>query len=273
MVIKKILNRKPITLVVHIQTSGIQKIGIRIEDIIKPYSIYIDRVQTIRGKGKFYLRIPQSPQVAKITIYDKNRRGDNSFKAVFEEVPLKRKFTVNQITNPVTREFVKFAQWFSDKAGILDSNQTIYIADSGKFRIDYVNDIRDRKTGRILETPARINKGTGIIEIARNKFKTYTIPMRMAILLHEFSHFYLNRVMEDETEADMNALLIYLGLGYSRVEAIKVFLRVFYKTPSDGNVQRYKVIENMINNFEKTKMRLIGNRKSYNRNYYYDGEV
>ena len=54
--------------------------------------------------------------------------------------------------------------------------------------------------------------------------------MRMAILLHEFSHFYLNDRMEDETEADLNGLLIYLALGYPRIEAYQSFF---------NNIQRH----------------------------------
>lgn len=267
MLIKKVLNRKPTTLVIHLQTNGTQKIGVRVDDILKPYTTYINRIQTINGRGKFYLRLPQSPEIAKIKVYD--NAGDN-FKAVIEQLPLKAKFTVNEIANPVTKHFVRFAQWFSDKAGILDSDQTIYISPTGRFRIDYVDNIVNRQTGEVLTTPARINKRTGIIEIARNKFINYTVPMRMAILIHEFAHFFLNKNMEDETEADINALLILLGLGYSRVEANKVFLQVFMRRPSDGNVQRHKIIENMIKNFEKSNIKIVNSIKA-NR-YYYEGK-
>jgi hypothetical protein len=89
----------------------------------------------------------------------------------------------------------------------------------------------------------------------------------MAILLHEFSHFFLNKVQDDEQEADMNALLIYLGLGYSRSEVKKVFLKVFANTPSDVNVQRYRdTIEKVINNFDNSNFKVIGG------NYNYKGE-
>jgi hypothetical protein len=48
--------------------------------------------------------------------------------------------------------------------------------------------------------------------------------MRFAILCHEFSHFYVNDNMDDESEADINGLLIYLGLGYPRIEGYQAFL-------------------------------------------------
>ena len=81
-----------------------------------------------------------------------------------------------------------------------------------------------------------------------------TIPMRLAILLHEFSHFYLNETMDDEIEADLNGLLIYLGLGYPRIEAYQAFLETFKGVPSEQNKNRYDVINKFINDFEKVNM-------------------
>jgi hypothetical protein len=60
--------------------------------------------------------------------------------------------------------------------------------------------------------------------------------------------------MHDETEADLNGLLIYLGLGYPRIEACEAFLEVFEQYPSEENGKRYKKIENFINNFEKNNI-------------------
>jgi hypothetical protein len=76
----------------------------------------------------------------------------------------------------------------------------------------------------------------------------------MAILLHEFSHFYLNENINDEVEADLNGLLIYLGLGYPRIEGYQAFLEVFKDSPSMQNKNRYDIINNFIRDFEKQKM-------------------
>ena len=48
-----------------------------------------------------------------------------------------------------------------------------------------------------MGTPARIGRRTGVIQVNKTQFEAFTIPMRMAILLHEFSHFYLNEKMDD----------------------------------------------------------------------------
>ena len=56
--------------------------------------------------------------------------------------------------------------------------------------------------------------------------------------------------MDDEVEADLNALLIYLGLGYPRIEAFEVFAQTFISAPTDQNQVRYDKIKQFIDEFE-----------------------
>ena len=76
----------------------------------------------------------------------------------------------------------------------------------------------------------------------------------MIILLHEFSHKYRNPKIDleisNEVGADLNALYIYLGLGYSKVDAIFVFANVFLKAQSQGNLDRMRKIMDYIKRFE-----------------------
>ena len=46
-------------------------------------------------------------------------------------------------------------------------------------------------SGSYLPTPARISQLNGKMEVSYMQFLEYTVPMRMAILLHEYSHFYV----------------------------------------------------------------------------------
>jgi hypothetical protein len=64
-------------------------------------------------------------------------------------------------------------------------------------------------------------------------------------LLHEFSHFYVNKNMEDEVEADRNSLILYMGLGYPRIDAYNVYLDVFENTPSELNKERYEELQKL----------------------------
>ena len=71
--------------------------------------------------------------------------------------------------------------------------------------------------------------------------------MRVAILLHEFAHFYVNKVMTDEVEADEHSLTLYMGLGYPRIDAYNVYLDVFETTPTEGNKDRYDALQRLFN--------------------------
>ena len=77
--------------------------------------------------------------------------------------------------------------------------------------------------------------------------------MRMIILLHEYSHKYLNPTVNKpiayETGADINALRIYLALGYPPSEAHYAFLHVFKDANNHQNHKRYEIIKDFIYKF------------------------
>jgi hypothetical protein len=253
--IRKIrLNEKPTTLKIVIETNGEQRIWLKVKDANRKNTFYTKRFSDINGRQSFFVRLPQAPEVAKVIVYnDKTGRGrrDFGFRVLsITEVPLK--------TTPIkmskkTKSFVKFAQEFCDECGYLSSSPTghTYRSNNGKFRIDLFDKIRSKKSKKVIGTPARISQLTGKIEVSKAMFKRYTIAMRMAILLHEYSHFYLNRVPSDESEADINGLKIYLSLGYPRIDAYNVFLNVFKKSASEQNLHRYEKLDSFIRNFEE----------------------
>jgi hypothetical protein len=159
---------------------------------------------------------------------------------------LEKKLDVIDFGNPLVRSFVNFCTRFCYNAGSLSSGT--YVSDDKKFVIKYLATIEDN--GQEQTTPARIELNTGVIEVSKKQFVNFTIPNRMAILLHEFSHVYLNNNQDDEVEADLNGLLIYLGLGYPRIEAFEVFASTFMNAPTEQNKMRFDKIKNFIDNFE-----------------------
>lgn len=249
------LKNEPCTLALTVVTRTPKKFFLQVRDRDKPNTVYTSRYATIEDKDTFYVRMPLSPEVADIVLMsesEKNGGGkDNDYRIELKKIPLLKKLNAFSHANPVISSFVKFAEEFSEKAGYISAGSSIYTSDDGRFRIDYLDDILDRTTGKDLKTPARISKSTGVIEISRNKFLTYTVPQRMAILLHEFSHFYLNEDAANEIEADLNALLIYLGLGYPRIDAMNVFINVFSTAPSEQNKDRIEIIDKFLTDFEK----------------------
>jgi hypothetical protein len=254
--------QRPITLVIEVATASPQKIEVVVRDANKNNTKYTQRWSTVRGEQKFYIRMPLSPYEAVLSIYNKAvgnlpKGEDASFNVVsVDAISLKRKMDCVNWDNPRITDFVHFAQQFSENAGILSAGQfpngSTYISDHGNFRIDYFDDIRSKK-GLLIPTPARISQSNGIIQVSKKHFKAMTVPMRLAILLHEFSHFYLNNDMADETEADLNGLLIYLALGFPRIEAYQSFLNTFKDTPTQQNKGRFDILHQFITNFERDK--------------------
>jgi hypothetical protein len=240
-------------LLVKVITISPQKIRIKVIDADQPNTCFTDRYQTIDGEGVFFVRMPVSAQNLLVYIYNEAygnlpKGQDNTFEVVsITKEPLDKKLDIIDFSNPLVRSFVNFATRFSYNAGSLPSGE--YISDDGKFLIRYLTTITDN--GVEQSTPARIDVDNGIIELSKRQFQEYTVPNRMAILLHEFSHVYLNADVDNEVEADLNALTIYLGLGYPRIEAFEVFAQTFMNAPTDQNEVRYNKIKQFIDEFEK----------------------
>lgn len=241
------------TLLINVSTKKSERIHLIVGDNDQPNTLFTKRWKTIDNDFTFFVRLPITGRELFIDIYNEkypNVEADSSFTVTkIEKLPLEKRIDVIDMGNDDLRGFVNFATRFCYHAGNLNCGN--YRSRSGKFCIEYLPTIISSRTNRELETPARINKDTGIIQISKKKFFPDTVPMRMAILLHEFSHFYVNDDIDNETEADLNALLIYLGLGYPRFEAHEAFLKTFINTPTPENKKRYDVLKNFIDDFEK----------------------
>ena len=241
-----------LTLLVKVKTYESQKIRIKVIDAEQPYTTFTDRFRTVDGESIFFVRMPVSPREAMVYIFNEANGNmqvgaDPSLEVIsITKEPLEKKLDVIDFSNGQVRSFVNFATRFAYNAGSLPSGT--YTSDDRKFVIKYLPTIQDN--GVEQTTPARIDIDSGIIEISKKQFRDFTVPNRIAILLHEFSHVYLNDNIDDEVEADLNGLLIYLGLGYPRIEAFEVFAKTFLAAPTEQNKMRYQKIVNFIDNFE-----------------------
>jgi len=254
-------NKVPFSLLLGIKTSKPEKIIVQISDNKKPDTYYINRKVDVDGYRELNLNLPQSPSATLLTVFNVKNGNvapnrDKSFQiSRFEPENLEH---CPILMKKDTVSFVKFAQQFSENASILSAGKykpSIYRSDDSKFHIDYYNRIFDRETKKFMSTPARIGHTSGIIEVAKIDFLKYTVPMRMIILLHEYAHKYLNPTVNKpiayETGADINALHIYLALGYPPTEAHFAFLNVFKDSNHEANVRRYKIISDFIDKFTK----------------------
>jgi len=240
------------TLLIKVRTNSPQSIRIIVSDAHQPNTEFTNRYKTIDGETIFFVRMPVTGQDVLVEVFNEQYGNltsgqDNTFEVVsITKEQLDKKLDVIDFANPLIRSFVNFATRFSYNAGSLPTGT--YVSDDKQFVIKYLPIIQDG--GQEQTTPARIDIDNGTIEISKKQFIEFTIPNRMAILLHEFSHPYLNKDVDDEIEADMNGLLIYLGLGYPRIEAFEVFAKTFMNAPTEANKHRFDTIKNFIDNFE-----------------------
>ena len=242
-----------LTIKIVVSTASPQKIRIIVSDKDLPNTVFTDRYKTVNGESTFFVRMPVSGKTAIIAVYNYDNGNlpegqDNSFvvKKISKE-ELEKKLDVIDFSNPYVKSFVAFCTRFCFNAGWIGSGN--YVSDDRKFVIEYHTILTDEQ-GAEVTTPARIDVTDGVIQVSQRQFSEMTIPNRMAILLHEFSHYYLNDNMDDEIEADLNGLLIYLGLGYPRIEAFEVFTKTFMSAPTEENMARFDKIKNFIDNFE-----------------------
>lgn len=257
-------NGMPFTLLIEVTTKKPEVISIIAKDANKYNTYYISRKGDVNGKRVFELKFPQTPNLMTISIFNpKNGNYSNDEDKSFEITKFEAKElkTCSLWADRDIYNFIKFAQYFSANASVLsagDYKPSIYRSDDGKFCIDYYQKIRNRKTGAFVSTPARIGHNTGIIEISKSDYERYTVPMRMIILLHEFSHKYMNpkigRKISDEVSADINALNIYLSLGYPAIEAQYAFLKVFKSANNSFNKKRYLILNDFITKFSNGEL-------------------
>ena len=245
-------NRK-LTLAVTIYCEQGCRFHVIAEDL-KPNSRYVDREINVTGNRTIELKFPVTPKKMKIKVaISPNNPNRPNFMVKIEERELT---TYNIFLDQTAQDFLKLAIPFCQVCGFtqVGNGGRIYSVPDRKFNIRFMNVIRDAQTGKVYNTPARVGHTTGIIEIAKAKYDKYTIPMRLIILLHEFSHKYRNEKMglpiSHEIGADINALYIYLGLGFSKVDAIYVFANVFLKAQTPGNIKRMRKIQEYIAKFE-----------------------
>ena len=218
-------NNKAMRLSITIKCKGRRVFRVYAKDTGKKNSMYGDRVIKVMNQRTIFFSFPVTPKNLTIKCFDKFDKSNQDFEVSIEELPL---ITYNIWLDPGTRQFLKLAVYFSQVCGFQKAfkDGRVYQTANEKYKIKYYPVIVDPKTNRAMNTPARVGHTTGNIDVAKIKYDRYTLGMRMIILLHEYAHKHKNpRIgleIKNEIGADINALYIYLGLGFSKVEAIYV---------------------------------------------------
>lgn len=254
MTYKLVTRYSPCMVQIVILTQSAEVLCLKVYDPNQKNTVFTERKKTITGKESLFVRMPLSSNVINIQVYNEKNgdlpsNEDSTFKILAVKM-LDLDITLPQTkmdTSEVT-SFVRFAQKFCYNAGWIDANKD-YMSTNGKYKIEYLPFIVSSKTGQKMQTPARISTKDGRIQVSQEAFVPFTIPMRMAILLHEFSHYFINSDMSNEVEADLNGITIYLGLGYPIKEVYSAFGETFVGYPTEENKKRYDIINSFIKNY------------------------
>ena len=262
-------NNKKLTLGFFTRCNDIRSIRTIVENSNKPNTIYAEgNVRINPGDDNFYIRMPQSPEKIVVRIFDEaegyNTQKSNTFNYECRILPLKQKLDSFDFTNVSLMNFVHAMQEFAEDAGVLSAgmgqNQSIRMDNSGMYRFHYVDYIESEPS-----SIAMINSESRRITFARQLMLKSTVPGRFCVGMHEYSHGFKNREMENEEEADWNAMKICLGLGYPRKEIYHVFANIFKSNNTFQNRKRAKKIEDFLFRWENES-------GQGNTDYYYIGE-
>jgi hypothetical protein len=174
-------------------------------------TLYFDRKKRIKGKETMIFNLPLTP---KTLVLESNKMIKADKKTALPPSNLK--------TEPENWAFFKHIFDIAQRLNGLGTG--IYTDNQGRFPM-VISEIIKNTEGKPLNTPARVSRLTGQIQISKQKFMRYSVPMRIFILLHEWSHYKLQT--SNEIECDLQALEWHLGLGFSQVEAIYAQTKVF----------------------------------------------
>ena len=241
MVVEYPLDGESCTLAITLYSDGDNDFSLEVYDAFDDNAVFTSRTGQLKGEGTYYVMMPMCPDEAVIEL--ESRNDSVEIVDIYVE-ELKTDYSNALFSEQDVISFIDFAEQFSYDAAVLPT-ETSYYSDDEVYLINYLENIKE--DGEIQPTPARISQKDGRIEVSKKDFLEYTIPMRIAILLHEFAHFYLNENMEDEVEADKHSLALYMGMGYPRIDAYNVYLDVFENAPSEENKDRYEKLHKLFN--------------------------
>ena len=255
-------NKQEFTLVVKISTTSKQNLRVIFADTDYKNTEYTNRNIIINGIATFYIQVPLCNDNAKLIIYNDDignipSASDNTFKLLeCFMIPLEKRFDLIDYKESGLASYLDFCQRFCITAGWIPTDT--YRSDDYRYMIQFLPDIISSEYPyQPLNTSARICKDDGVIQVSQKKFESMTVPMRMIILLHEYSHFFVNDNIEDETEADLNGLSIYLGLGFPRIDAQNAFTDAFLGAPYEMNMERMQIIQDFIEHYDESRIVII----------------
>lgn len=222
-------------------------------EFMQPYDLRAIGMDAANNKTQFFNRLvnsdnrffemdctlPISPKNLLVT-FQNAHNDDNAFRVVAMDIDKLNNSGVE--LSWFDYENIEWLKKFCRDASYLQDG--MYYSPNRGIYINYMPQIVD-EFGNVLATPARVDHGTGEIQVNSTKFRKYTVPVRMMISTHEYSHWANDNT--DETFCDLEGLRICLGYGFAKTECIYTFTNILDE--SHQNEMRMKQIVNYIHNY------------------------
>lgn len=123
--------------------------------------------------------------------------------------------------NKKEAEFSQFLTEFALQAAYLPTG-VMYNSNAGNYHIDYKDTLPDNPV-----TPMRRAENTNYIQAQANLIRTKPVPRIIYTGFHEFSHEDLNSDPDNESQADINGVRMFLKSGWPKYEA-KMGLKITF---------------------------------------------
>lgn len=153
----------------------------------------------------------------------------------------------NLIINNDLKDFIKLAYDFCRSFTLLKTDE-IYYSDNLKIGIFYIEK-HDR-----YNSPMFINCYNRLITVQKSKIINFTVNEIINMLLHEYSHCFLNKNSNSEIESDYNAINNYIKLNFSPYHSLKMIEGVVKRNDTISNRVRRLIYKNVL--FKKYKNKI-----------------
>ena len=193
------------------------------------------------GDNAEYFCMPLTPEDLLIQI-----QGDA--KVVIEAIKTEAYPEKQLGINSDNQKYLEYLEWFATVAGYSPTGE--YTSPDGKVYFNYMNLIEAEP-----QTPARVDHESreGEVQWAKKHIQHYTVPMIIAVGMHERTHWYTGT--KDESEADLSGAKICLDRGYPSNEILHASTRILEGVDRNGrpihrNIERALAIKNLIENYK-----------------------
>lgn len=205
----------------HVTSQRPQTLRVHVRDARHPDRYYIRRrVPLAVGARSFSLPFPQSPEALVLELHAEAPQALEVTGTEVEQLAAEALWL-----EPEMRSFLAFAERLAREC--LSLGPGVVESPEGDFLVQLLPVITEQ--GKALQTPARINRKTGRIQLSLRHFARYTVPVRLFILLHERYHYQLRD--RSERGPDLAALRLLLALGYPETELVYAATQVFLAHP------------------------------------------